>query len=227
MKLTGIVVVALLSYVYGHINVNHEKIHGDDIYRVSFFILISCDKKNTTSLVFTIPENALVIKAQQLPGFATSSTTRVVEHPYLVDGVNETMDTLTFTGNLPGDEFQIFSLLLQARDSGHDQQFKFNITQHCGTDYKIEWNGDESSEHPAPVIEIRTSSLKISVYGYIIFAFMAIPVIASLFFLAYKICYNCKLILVRIYRCCKQKTTRLKINDAGVIYDKNASTTTM
>ena len=152
--------VVLMNCICGlKINIRREREEGNDNW-LSFVISNQCDKLNTTSIVFKIPQEVVNVKAHPLPGFIITSTTRPVDPPCLLYEVevNETIDTLTFTGILTKVEIQVVSLSMQLRETNwFFRHLKFEIIQRCGDEYNIDWVADDSSdEYPAPTTTIIT-----------------------------------------------------------------------
>ena len=160
--ITAITVLLSFAAVSGHVVPNVKTGVSGKSLLTGFKISHGCDKQATTSVVFTIPDGVLNTKAQQLSDYTITTTKREVNPPGLVHGreVNETVDTLTFTGDLPNDEFQFFTLSMQLPQVTEDTKLKFSIVQHCGDDKKNEWIGDESSDRPAPIITVTVNDPK-------------------------------------------------------------------
>ena len=162
MKTVAITVLLSCAAVWGHVVPNVKTGVSGKSLLTGFKISHGCDKQATTSVVFTIPDGVLNTKAQQLSGYTITTTKREVNPPGLVHGreINETVDTLTFTGDLPNEEFQFFTLSMQLPQVTEDTELKFNIVQHCVNDKKNEWIGDESSDRPAPIITVTVNDPK-------------------------------------------------------------------
>jgi periplasmic copper chaperone A len=121
-----------------------------------FRISHGCDGADTTSVVMTMPDGVVNVKAAQLPGYEITTTTRVVEPPVEVYGtpVNETVDTITWNGTLPSEQFQYFTISMQLPTVETETSLKFNTIQYCADGAKNEWVGNSDADTPAPVVTV-------------------------------------------------------------------------
>ena len=118
------------------------------------------DGVSTTAVKVTIPDGVLSVKAEFIPGFNVSTTMRAVNPPVTIHGrsVNSTVDTVTWTGEVPGNVYIGFGLKMNLPSKVGMVYFKTN--QICGGN-SSDWTqvpgvdgAEKDLKYPAAAIEV-------------------------------------------------------------------------
>jgi len=118
------------------------------------------DNANTTKLAVQVPPGFIDIATQPIPGWSAQIKTRKLATPVQTDDgpVSEEVSEIIWTGSgadgrIPPDSFQNFAISTQIPDqSGHVLTFK--VLQYYDNGQVVRWIGPESSDTPAPTIDV-------------------------------------------------------------------------
>ena len=98
-----------------------------------FRVSHGCGDNDTVELVMTIPEGVLRAQPRQMDGYEISTTTRSVDPPEELHGrpVTETVDTITWKGHLPRDQYQLYGVRMYLPDVMKETPLRFETMQYC------------------------------------------------------------------------------------------------
>ena len=117
------------------------------------------DNANTNKLVVQVPPGFTDIGTEPIPGWTAQEQTRKLATPVQTDDgpVTEEVSQITWTGrgsgNIPPGGFQNFPISTQIPDqAGHVLTFK--VLQYYDNGQVVRWIGSQSSDTPAPWIDV-------------------------------------------------------------------------
>ncbi|HVZ28896.1 MAG TPA: YcnI family protein [Asticcacaulis sp.] len=118
-----------------------------------------CDGSATTALRVEIPESVTVAKPQAKPGWTITVEHTALKTPIKGEGgktVTDRVSAITWTGQLPDDEFDDFAVMLALPKDAKPVYFPAMQTCEKGS---AAWTdipaaGQAKSAHPAPVIDL-------------------------------------------------------------------------
>ena len=117
------------------------------------------DNANTNKLVVQVPPGFIDIATEPIPGWTAQVKTSKLATPVQTDNgpVTEEVSQITWTGSgsgrIPPGGFQNFPISTQMPDrAGHVLTFK--VLQYYNNGKVVRWIGPESSDTPAPTIDV-------------------------------------------------------------------------
>ena len=121
------------------------------------------DNANTNKLAVQVPPGFIDIATEPIPGWSAQVQTRKLATPVQTDSgpVTEEVSQIAWTGTgsgkIPPGGFQNFPISTQIPDqSGHVLTFK--VLQYYDNGKVVRWIGPESSDTPAPTIDVTAAN---------------------------------------------------------------------
>lgn len=111
-----------------------------------------CGDAATTAIRVELPPGLVTVRPQPKPGWTVAIERMPLATPITLEGrtVKERVATVTWTGNLPADQFDDFAVLLKMPAVAGP--IKLPVEQRCGAAVQ-RWDGSDD-RHPAPVVEV-------------------------------------------------------------------------
>lgn len=102
-----------------HITVNPSAAVGGSYFVGAFRVGHGCDGSPTISLRIDIPTGIAIARPQPKPGWALSIKREKLAKPISSEGgmVNQRVSSITWSGRLPADEFDQFSIMMRLPES--------------------------------------------------------------------------------------------------------------
>jgi uncharacterized protein len=117
------------------------------------------DNANTNKLVAQVPPGFTDISTEPIPGWTAQTQTRKLAQPVQTDDgpVSEEVSQITWTasgnGGIPPDGFQNFPISTAIPDQA-GKVLTFKVLQSYDNGQVVRWIGPESSDNPAPTIDV-------------------------------------------------------------------------
>jgi uncharacterized protein YcnI len=135
-------------------------------YAGEFRVGHDCGDAATTAVRVTIPDDVLIARPRPKPGWTLEIEHAPLPAPVTIDGreQRERVAAITWRGQLPGDQFEGFGLMLKL-PAGRTGPIYLPVRQTCGKD-SVDWSeipatGQSwgSLKHPAPAIELKPAEM--------------------------------------------------------------------
>ncbi|MBA2919975.1 DUF1775 domain-containing protein [Sphingomonas sp. MAH-20] len=163
MKRLMIAAAAMIAVPAGaHIVFAPAEAPAGSYYAGEFRVGHGCGDAATTAVRVTIPADVLIARPRPKPGWTIEMERAPLPAPVMSEGreVRDRVSAITWRGQLPGDQFDGFGLMLKLPD-GRTGPLYLPVRQSCGTD-SVEWSeipaeGQSwgSMKRPAPMIELK------------------------------------------------------------------------
>jgi uncharacterized protein YcnI len=133
---------------FGHARVSPAVSVSGELQLYSLAVPTEKDNVTTTRVVLTVPSGFSIDSFVPAPGWH-----RVLQQSG--SGENAVVQRVTWTGgHVPTGEDSLFQFLAQPTSSG---TYRFTVQQTYSDGSIVDWSGSESSEAPAPTIEVKDS----------------------------------------------------------------------
>lgn len=141
-----------------HIVIVQPKGEAGRYHVASFRVGHGCGEAATTAITVRLPDSVPLARPQPKPGWTISLGREPLAQPIDDHGrrITERIRTITWTGQLPADQFDEFSLQMKLPAEGGD--LAFPVTQACGSTV-VEWNG-AASDRPAPKLTVEAAEAR-------------------------------------------------------------------
>lgn len=163
--IAALVALAASAPALGHIVFAEPEAEAGDYYAGFLRVSHGCGASPTVSLRVEMPEAVLTARPQPKPGWTLTIERAPLARPVPGEGgamIHERVSAVTWTGNLPADQFDQFGLMMKLPDDAGPLYFPTVQTCVEGSnawtvipDNPAMWH---ELERPAPVLAVRPDS---------------------------------------------------------------------
>ncbi|MBX3428392.1 MAG: YcnI family protein [Hyphomonadaceae bacterium] len=159
----GVFALAVTSAASAHIVFDQPQALPNSYYAGFLRVSHGCFASPTRSIRVEIPDGIDIARPQPKPGWSLSVEHARLAAPIRTEGgfeITERVTAITWTGELPADQFDQFGIMMRLPD--RDGPLYFRVTQTCASgeqqwaDIPPEGTPWHSVPHPAPVITLMT-----------------------------------------------------------------------
>jgi uncharacterized protein YcnI len=161
-KLVVLAALAASAPAWGHIVFAEPEGQAGSYYAGFLRVGHGCGQSPTVSVRFEIPETVLTVRPQPKPGWTLAIERTPLAQPVPGEGgemIRERVSAVTWTGELPADQFDQFGLMMKLPDQ--PGPLYFPAVQTC-VEGRNDWTtipGDPSRWHeaktPAPILTVK------------------------------------------------------------------------
>jgi uncharacterized protein YcnI len=137
---------------FAHVTLVQKQGAAGAYHAAVFRVGHGCGEAATTAITVTIPSSTPVVRPQPKPGWTLTIDHAPLDPPGSDHGrpLTERVATVTWTGTLPGDQFDDFAMLIPLPDEAGE--LALPVVQTCGAT-RVAWDGADAA-HPLPVLTV-------------------------------------------------------------------------
>jgi uncharacterized protein YcnI len=148
LALVVLATLAFASTASAHARVSPAVSVSKELQLYSLAVPTEKEKLTTTKIVLTVPQGFGIDSFAPTPGWTQ-------QLQQTGSGENAVIQKVTWTGgNVPTGEDSLFQFLAQPSSTG---TYTFQVQQTYSDGSIVDWSGPESSDAPAPTIEVKSS----------------------------------------------------------------------
>jgi uncharacterized protein YcnI len=148
LALVVLATLAFASAASAHARVSPAVSVSKELQLYSLAVPTEKEKLTTTKIVLTVPQGFGIDSFAPTPGWTQ-------QLQQTGSGENAVIQKVTWTGgNVPTGEDSLFQFLAQPSSTG---TYTFQVQQTYSDGSIVDWSGPESSDAPAPTIEVKSS----------------------------------------------------------------------